>query len=218
MSHSLFDDGFGHHRCCCFFPFVCFRSSVSRGTAAYLNARLHLHFVENISFIFISTCFDCLLGSLLFLNWSDYTISSFLSHLFFFGFSTFHSHHSFIAVLFLDVCLFFYQEFSIIYSQFVDFLMDYLPNKTSGGFVTIHGVLCIFCSYFRPFISTQWTSIELVCGAQLLSAHLEFYLNIMYYSTHSFMLMIAIKENTYINSNEGKKTNRLPSLAKCSPF
>lgn len=141
------------------------------------------------------------------------------SHIvFFFGFSTFHSHHSFIAVLFLDICLFFYQEFSIIYSQFVDFLMDYLPNKTSGGFVTIHGVLCIFCSYFRPFGSTQWTSIELVCGAQLLSAHLEFYLNIMYYSTHSFMLMIAIKENTYINSNEGKKTNRLPSLAKCSPF
>lgn len=117
------------------------------------------------------------------------------------SFSSFVHRRSFSGYLFV----FFYQEFSIIYSQFVDFLMDYLPNKTSGGFVTIHGVLCIFCSYFRPFDSTQWTSIELVCGAQLLSAHLEFYLNIMYYSTHSFMLMIAIKENTHINSNEEKK-------------
>lgn len=218
MSHSLFDDGFGHHRCCCFFRLFVFGAQyhVELQPIWMLDCICILLKISHLfSFRHVSTVFWAH-----FFFWTG-QITRFLhfSHIFFFfGFSTFHSHHSFIAVLFLDICLFFYQEFSIIYSQFVDFLMDYLPNKTSGGFVTIHGVLCIFCSYFRPFGSTQWTSIELVCGAQLLSAHLEFYLNIMYYSTHSFMLMIAIKENTYINSNEGKKTNRLPSLAKCSRF
>lgn len=204
MSHSLFDDGFGHHRCCCFF----FRLFVF-GAQYHVELQpiwmfdcicILLKISHLFSFRHVSTVFWAH-----FFFWTG-QITRFLhfSHIVFFWFLDI-SFSSFVhRVLFLDVCLFFYQEFSIIYFQFVDFLMDYLPNKTSGGFVTIHGVLCIFCSYSRPLDLTQWTSIELVCGAQLLSAHLDFYLNIMYYSTHSFMLMIAIKENTYINSNEGK--------------
>lgn len=144
--------------------------------AAYLFARLHLHFVENISFIFISTCFDCLWAHFSFFSRLvlDYTISSFLSHRLFF--STFHSHHTLIVVLvtYRFSYIFFYQEFSIIYSDghsALLFLLLFTKQNQRWFRYDSRGslhLLFLFWVIHYP----EWTSIELVCGAQL-SAHLK---------------------------------------------
>lgn len=182
MSHSLFDDGFGHHHCCCFclvwFGSLWFVAPVSRWTESQPICMLDcicilLKISHLFSFRHVSTVFG--LTSLFFSRLVlDYTISSFLSHRLFF--STFHSHHSLIVVLvtYRFSYIFFYQEFSIIYSDghsALLFLLLFTKQNQRWFRYDSRGslhLLFLFWVIHYP----EWTSIELVCGAQL-SAHLK---------------------------------------------
>lgn len=99
---------------------------------------VHLHFVENISFIFISTCISTVFwDQLSILFWlvrlHGFVISS-LSHLFP---RRVCSHH---LLVFIKNFLLFTFKCSVFVCCFH---FDQYINRTSGGFVTIHGVLWI---------------------------------------------------------------------------